>query len=152
MKINDLGQIVLTTHNEEYLLKPGANYVTVKNDVINIDKYVDKPDCSFLINIDEEHAHLIKINGEFHEICNGEALSLYDNSSFIVNSKQFKFIFKYQDEKLEDIIECFMDGNLSFLIDMESIFYKYAQRLKITDRKAISNVMAVIDIPEIDNI
>ena len=62
------------------------------------------------------------------------------------------FYFKYEAEKLDSIIDAFMDGVLTFPLNMENIFYDYARQLKITDKKAISNVMAVIDIPEIDNI
>ena len=61
-------------------------------------------------------------------------------------------IYRYEVEKLDSIIDAFMDGVLTFPLNMENIFYDYAQQLKITDKKAISNVMAAIDIPEIDKI
>ena len=62
------------------------------------------------------------------------------------------FYFKYTQEKPEELVDCFMDGNLTFPLDMNTMFYQYAKQLKITERKAISNVMAVIDIPEIDDL
>lgn len=74
-----------------------------------------------------------------------------DNVSFQACNAPLRFYFRHRQEKLEELVNCFVDGNLLFPLDMNIVFFQYAKQLKITDRKAISNVMAAIDIPEIDN-
>lgn len=153
MRINTYGTFVLNYNKRIYNLKFGANLICVQNNKLYIDKTIIGSDCSFVINIEDESASLIKLSDNITDLdFQGNIAQLKDNVCFSLNNSPIMFYFKYEAEKLDSIIDAFMDGVLTFPLNMENIFYDYARQLKITDKKAISNVMAVIDIPEIDNI
>lgn len=153
MRINTYGTFVLNYNKRIYNLKFGANLICVQNNKLYIDKTIIGSDCSFVINIEDESASLIKLDDNITDLdFQGNIARLKDNVCFSINNSPIVFYFKYEVEKLDSIIDAFMDGVLTFPLNMENIFYDYAQQLKITDKKAISNVMAAIDIPEIDKI
>ena len=153
MKIDDYGTFVLNYDKTDYNLKTGANLICIQNNKLYIDKTIIGAACSFVINIEEDSASLIKLSDNIGNMdFQGNVAPLKDSTNFTINNSPVKFYFKYEVDRLDSIIDDFMDGILTFPLNMEHIFYDYAQQLKITDKKAISNVMAAIDIPEIDNI
>lgn len=151
MKIEDFGSFQLKSNSNEYELKIGANLICIHRNYI--DNCVINADCIFVINIEEDDATLLKVYGDISVLGKDEVtMKVHDNMSFKAANISLHFYFRHTQDKLEELVDCFMDGNLTFPLDMNAMFYQYAKQLKITDRKAISNVMAVIDIPEIDNL
>ncbi len=153
MSLEEYGKFVLETDSNAYELKIGANLIAIKNDSLFHDKNIENPECEFVINIDRESAYVMSIKGPINSNNKSSSiLQLNDGKSFSVNNRIFVFKYVYEIDKAEDIINDFMNGVLSFPVDMEKVFFDYAKRIKITEHKAISSVMASIDIPEIDEI
>lgn len=151
MNITNYGCFVLESEQNEYKLKTGPNLVCVHNNYI--DDCDECADCILLINIGEDCATLFRIYGVISVLSETMvSTKIFDNLYFHAGNAKLHFIFRHSSDKLEELVDCFMDGNLTFTLDMNTIFYQYAKQLKITDKKAISNVMAVIDIPEIDSL
>lgn len=158
MKISEMGKFVLINDNSQhYPLRDGMNLICTKGTDIFIgdEAIVHRCDMDalFIISFTENSILLFKSYGEVdvnqREVENFGCV-LSDNDIIKTVNANIKFKFICDDVNLEKLIDMFMDGNLYFSLDMDHIFYEYAKKLKITDKKAISNVMATIDIPEID--
>lgn len=153
MGIEKYGKCILVALGQEHKLKIGANLIAIKNGSLFLDRIVENPECLFVINIDSESAYFMSILGNVNgDVSSGHTIKLIDDMSFDIDNYICVFKYVYDEEKVEEIIDDYMNGVLSFPINMEQVFYDYAKKIKITDKKAISNVMASIDIPEIDEI
>lgn len=155
MKIEDFGCFGLVDKsNKRYDLKFGANLVAAKNDVIVIDQVLSEADCMFVINVTDKINHIIRIFGNI--LVDGREITsnilIEDGITFFAGKIELNFMFSCKSSAIEKLIDSFMEGNLDIKLNMENIFYEYAKLLAITDRKAISNIMAAIDIPEVDRI
>ena len=159
-KISELGRfVVIDDSSQQYPLKDGVNLICIKGIDIFIGNEVVVHRCDmdalFIISLTENSIVLFKSYGEIYVNQNeieDSGYELSDSDIIKTINKNIKFKFICDDLNLEKLIDVFMDGNLYFSLDMDCIFYEYAKKLKITDKKAISNVMATIDIPEIDRL
>lgn len=159
-KISEIGKLVLIDDSsQQYLIKDGMNLICIKGTDIFIGNEAIAHRCDmdtlFIISLTERDIILFKSYGEVVvNQCKVEdsGYELSDNDIIKTVNRNIKFKFICDDLNLEKLIDIFMDGNLYFSLDMDCIFYEYAKKLKITDKKAISNVMATIDIPEIDRL
>lgn len=159
-KISELGRFVLIDDSSrQYPIKDGENLICIKGTDIFIGNEVVVHRCDmdalFIISLTENSIVLFKSYGEIYVNQNeieDSGYELSDSDIIKTINKNIKFKFICDDLNLEKLIDVFMDGNLYFSLDMDCIFYEYAKKLKITDKKAISNVMATIDIPEIDRL
>ena len=159
-KISELGRFVLIDDSsQQYPIKDGVNLICIKGTDIFIGNEVVVHCCDmdalFIISLTENSIVLFKSYGEIYANQNeieDSGYELSDNDIIKTINKNIKFKFICDDLNLEKLIDVFMDGNLYFSLDMDCIFYEYAKKLKITDKKAISSVMATIDIPEIDRL
>ncbi len=159
-KISELGRFVLIDDSsQQYPIKDGVNLICIKGTDIFIGNEVVVHRCDmdalFIISLTENSIVLFKSYGEIYANQNeieDSGYELSDNDIIKTINKNIKFKFICDDLNLEKLIDVFMDGNLYFSLDMDCIFYEYAKKLKITDKKAISSVMATIDIPEIDRL
>ena len=160
MKINEMGKFVLIDDNSgQYELDEETNVICVEEGKIfignNTITHLNTADVIFTIYFTDENIIFIKTKGSIY-INDYEVITTSCNLSDNViistprNNMQFKFMC--DDLALEKLIDMFMDGNLYYPLDMDYLFYEYAKKIKITDIKAISNVMASIDIPEIDEL
>lgn len=160
MKINEMGKFVLIDDtSRQYVLEEETNVICIEKGKIfignNAITHLNTADVIFTIYFTNEDIILIKTKGKIY-INDCEVMSTSCNLSDNViistpqNNMQFKFICN--DLALEKLIDMFMDGNLYYPLNMDYLFYEYAKKIKITDIKAISNVMASIDIPEIDEL
>lgn len=158
MKISEMGEFVLINDSaQNYPLRDEINLICTKGtDVFIGDEAIAhrcNMDAMFIISFKENSILLFKSYGKV-DVNQREVESfgcmLSDNDIIKTLNTNIKFKFICDDLNLEKLIDMFMDGNLYFSLDMDYIFYEYAKKLKITDKKAISNVMATIDIPEID--
>ena len=154
MNYNQIGQYVLVDSNEnKYPLAFGTNIVSNANGQLLIGEIIEYAP-SFLINIKEKEIKVQVINGRIE--INGyhivDSSQIEDKSTITIDEKVYSFLFDYNESMIETIIDIFMDGNLDYPINMERLFLDYAKKLKISDRNAISNMMAIIDIPEIDKL
>lgn len=160
MKINEIGKFILIDkHSNEYDLKETTNLICIKGNEIFIGtKAIDMYYCAdaiFTINFTNENVVLIKSSGKIYVNCNEIESTGYNlNDNVTISTEKTSITFKFICDKanLEKLIDMFMDGNLDYTLDMDYFFYEYAKKMKITDTKAISNVMASIDIPEIDKL
>lgn len=158
MKINDIGKFVLVfDDSKQYNLEYGTNLICVKGKQLFIGSkaliHRCDADVIFMICFTEESIVLIKSKGKVYvENCEVDVngCELADNNIISTENVDMQFKFVCYESTLENLLDIFMDGNLYYAIDMDYFFYEYAKKLKITDKKAISNVMATIDIPEID--
>ena len=159
-KINEIGKFVLINDDSQlYTLQYGTNLIAIKgsNIFLGEDAIVHRhnADVIFTISFMEKSIVLMKSNGNIKvNICEvgGSGCELADNDTIVTEKNNIQFKFVCNDSDLENLIDIFMDGNLYYSINMEKFFYEYAKKLKITDKGAISNVMAAIDIPEIDKL
>ena len=159
-KISELGRFVLIDDSsQQYPIKDGVNLICIKGTDIFIGNEVVVHRCDMdallIISLTENSIVLFKSYGEIYANQNeieDSGYELSDNDIIKTINKNIKFKFICDDLNLEKLIDVFMDGNLYFSLDMDCIFYEYAKKLKITDKKAISSVMATIDIPEIDRL
>ena len=159
-KISELGRFVLIDDSsQQYPIKDGVNLICIKGTDIFIGNEVVVHRCDmdalFIISLTENSIVLFKSYGEIYANQNeieDSGYELSDNDIIKTINKNIKFKFICDDLNLEKLIDVFMDGNLYFSLDMDCIFYEYAKKLKITYKKAISSVMATIDIPEIDRL
>lgn len=160
MKISELGRFVLISENlKQYTLEYGTNLICIKENKIftggDAIIHRNNADTIFIISFTEELIVLIKSSGKLSvNNCEVEVKgsNLADNDIIGTEKTNIQFKFLYDDLALEKIIDLFMEGNLYYSLDMNHIFYEYAKKINITDKKAISNVMAAIDIPEIDEL
>lgn len=159
-RISELGKFVLIDDSsQQYLINDGMNLICIKGTDIFMGNEAIVHRCDmdtlFIISLTERGIILFKSYGEVNvNQCKVEdsGCELSDNDIIKTENKNIKLKFICDDLNLEKLIDIFMDGNLYFSLDMDCIFYEYAKKLKITDKKAISNVMATIDIPEIDRL
>ncbi len=158
MKISEMGKFVLVNDiSQNYPLMDEINLICTKGaDIFIGDEAIAHRcdmDAMFIISFKENSILLFKSYGKV-DVNQREVedfgYTLSDNDIIKTANTDIKFKFICDDLNLERLIDMFMDGNLYFSLDMDYIFYEYAKKLKITDKKAISNVMATIDIPEID--
>lgn len=154
MDVEKIGKFILEDSSKnEYPLTYGTNLIYIIDGKVIVGGDIINADVSFIINFNNERIQIRKDKGVLM-IKNQEidSESLYDNTKILAGDVLLEFKFIYFDSMLETIIDLYMDGNLELPLNMDRLFLEYAKELKITDETAISNVMAVIDIPEIDNI
>lgn len=154
MDVEKIGKFILEDSSQnEYPLTYGTNLIYIIDGKVIVGGDIINADVSFIINFNNERIQIRKDKGVLM-IKNQEidSESLYDNTKILAGDVLLEFKFIYFDSTLETIIDLYMDGNLELPLNMDRLFLEYAKELKITDETAISNVMAVIDIPEIDNI
>lgn len=154
MDVEKIGKFILEDSSKnEYPLTYGTNLIYIIDGKVIVGGDIINADVSFIINFNNERIQIRKDKGVLM-IKNQEidSESLYDNTKILAGDVLLEFRFIYFDSTLETIIDLYMDGNLELPLNMDRLFLEYAKELKITDETAISNVMAVIDIPEIDNI
>lgn len=160
MRINELGKFVLIDDkSRQYELEEETNVICVEEGKIfignNTIAHLNTADVIFTIYFTDEDIIFIKTKGRIY-INDYEVITtscnLSDNVIISTHQNNMKFKFMCDDLALEKLIDMFMDGNLYYPLDMDYLFYEYAKKIKITDIKAISNVMASIDIPEIDEL
>ena len=160
MQISDLGEYILIDDGrKEYKLKFGLNLVCMKKKEIFITDEIltihNTSDASVLISITDSKITLLMISGEVY--VNDRKIvdkthDLIDNDFIGMENSLVQLKFIYNNSMLEKIIDIYMDGNLYHTLNMDDIFYKYAQKIGVSDKEAINNVMAAIDIPEIDRL
>lgn len=159
-RINEIGKFVLINDSSQiYALQYGTNLIGIKGNKIFIGEeaivHRNTADAIFTISFTEKNIVLMKSNGKvkvnIYEV-GDSGCELADNDIIITEKTNIQFKFICNDLDIENLIDVFMDGNLYYSINMDNIFYEYAKILKITDKEAISNVMAAIDIPEIDKL
>lgn len=160
MKINEIGKFVLIDENShQYDLKDITNLICIRGSEIftgtNAVDICNRADTIFTINFSSENITLIKSVGKVY-VNNKEVMcvlyKLSDNIIISTEKAKIKFRFLCEKSNIQKLIDLFMDGNLDYPLDMDYYFYEYAKQLRITDSKAISHIMASIDIPEIDNL
>ena len=160
MKISEIGEFVLIDENSnQYKLNCGTNLIYLKDSHVfigdNANTYRNSADTIFTITFTDTELFLMKSSGRIYvggrEVVD-KSRDLAEGDIISTEKIRLNFKFVYEDKNLEKIIDFFMDGQLYHIINMDRIFYEYAKMLKITDKKAISNVMAAIDIPEIDKV
>lgn len=160
MKISDMGKFVLVDENEyQHALFEGTNLICIKdNEIYTGNKVINhlyNADTIFIIVFVEESIILIKSKGKIYvndKEVEHDGCELADGVKIKTNSKNIEFKFICDNDALEKIIDIFMDGNLNYSLDMDVLFLEYAKKIGITDKKAILNIMAAIDIPEIDKL
>lgn len=155
MKSEEMGKFYLIDENgSRYPLIYGANIVNIVNKEIILGEVLENTNSSFIINLSKDKMHILKMHGDIRindtEI--NRTCTICDNTSIYVEGIRLHFIFIYEPNKLESLIELFLDGNLDMNLDMNRLFYDYAIKLNVTDKAAIANVMTTIDIPEIEGI
>lgn len=160
MRINEMGKFVLIFENsKQYSLNYETNLVCVKGKQLFIgnEAVIQRYDADviFMICFTEKSIVLIKAKGKVYvENCevDSNGCELADDNIISTDKAKMQFRFICNESTLEKLLDIYMDGNLYYTINMDYYFYQYAKKLKITDKKAISNVMATIDIPEIDKL
>lgn len=155
MKISSIGKYKLIASNgATYDLNDGTNLVYVKNNCVSVGKALDNASASFVVNFISDKIMLIKISGQILVDSRRviKEIELNDTTSIIIADTELTLKFFPKESSIEILVDAFIDGNLELPIDIDNLFYEYASKLRITDKKAISNVMAAIDIPEIDKL
>ena len=104
-----------------------------------------------IINVTDKNIEIlpysqVKVNGE---IIHSNFL-IKENDVIQVGLVKFKLLFKpYNFEKLDSLIDLYLDGQLPHFLSATNLFVQYADYLNITDKQA-AFILASIDIPELE--
>ncbi len=146
---NDGKEIELNERNNMLTWSHGTLGQNVKMDINEYSAIV-----IIVIDKDEQSIRLMCFSGEVvvdnEVVKNGQTIEIKDRSIIKFYNRSYTFIIDYDKNDVEKIVDEYMNDKFLYPIDLDSLFLKYANQQKITDKEAIKYVMAFIDVPEVE--
>ena len=151
MKFEEYGFFYLKYGNSKKRLLFKNNFVSVNNDLY----ITETPNVSSLItvSVNDFEISVMNLNQEIYvnEVPQEKSFfSIKENDIIKVNDYEFQLLFEVIScEKLNELLDMFLDGNLPDYFDIQKLFVEYAQNKRITNKQA-GFILASIDVPELD--
>lgn len=150
--ISDYGFLCLANDNYELALDVGINTVSLDNGKLKkATPEQGMANIVCIINVTNENVEILPFSQvEVNDEIIRSNLSIKENDVIRVGLVKCKLLFKtYSFEKLDSLIDCYLDGNLPQFLSVTNLFVQYAVCLNITDKQA-AFILASIDIPELE--
>ena len=131
--------------HKNIIARQGSDFFEIK-DNLSVTFY----DAVYYIHILEEYIEVVNIykkGGVVQDI-----QIVHANDLINLNNMLFSVNFKCDEINLEKALSAFKNNNLVGPFSINKLLLNYAEKLKISDKQAVSMIITSIDIPEIDSI
>ncbi len=151
MKIEEYGYFCLEYRNSKERL-------LYKNNFISLEKSLhvsETPISGSLMSISINDSEISVINLSQEVRVNGimqtsPLFTVKESDSITINEKSLQLLFvANSNDKLDELLDMFLDGTLPDYFDVQKMFVEYAINKRITNKQA-AFILASIDVPELD--